>query len=476
MKKIVFYSWQSDLPNSTNRSFLENALKRAALEIEHDGSIDIEPVIDRDTRGIAGAPDIASTIFAKITAADLVVADISIVSKQRGKRATPNPNVLIELGYALKTLGHERIVLVFNKAFGKIEDVPFDLKMRRMIPYELSEGLDDSSIVKKELINNFKAALISGLANVAKEDTSTEILKAIENQLPNKIIIVRKYSSSFLLELEKIKPKMFRDGGTTEELIGAISKTQPILAEFAKISETIALMNDMEAAKEIFKGFGKIYEKYYPEPNQSGLASKADGDFFKFIGHELFVIFTTPFLKEEKWSNIKEILSWNFKSENKRYGQGLQKISWTELNDYSPLLADESKKRNRIDLRADILKDRHISEGLASVAPFREFSDTDLFLYLYGEAKSVSEYHPTWYPVSITWLDHTPAFIGDAEDYTTGMEISNALNISDIDELKRRLYASNKLQFARFSPIVDNDIKKIGSKGGGQIITNVKEY
>ncbi|RVT46333.1 hypothetical protein ENE75_24670, partial [Rubrivivax albus] len=111
MKRTVFYSWQSDLPNATNRSFIENALKDAAKQIAQDESIGVDPVIDRDTQGMAGAPDISLAIFSKISAADLFVADISFVANNEN-RFIPNPNVMVELGYALKAKGHEALVLV----------------------------------------------------------------------------------------------------------------------------------------------------------------------------------------------------------------------------------------------------------------------------------------------------------------------------------------------------------------------------
>ena len=65
MKKIVFYSCQSDLPNPTNRGFIQQALENAVNTIASDDTVEVEPVLDRDTQGIAGSPDIASTIFAK---------------------------------------------------------------------------------------------------------------------------------------------------------------------------------------------------------------------------------------------------------------------------------------------------------------------------------------------------------------------------------------------------------------------------
>lgn len=39
---------------------------------------------------------------------------------------TPNPNVMIELGYAIKSLGWDRIILLYDKDFGEIEEIPFE--------------------------------------------------------------------------------------------------------------------------------------------------------------------------------------------------------------------------------------------------------------------------------------------------------------------------------------------------------------
>jgi hypothetical protein len=146
----VFYSWQSDLPNATNRGLIGKALEDAAKSIREDGSIAIEPVIDRDTAGVPGSPDIASTILDKIERADVFVCDISIINLGAG-RPTPNPNVLIELGYALKVLGPDRIVMVLNSAYGSPELLPFDLRMRRVIPYEMREDVSERAPTRRGL-------------------------------------------------------------------------------------------------------------------------------------------------------------------------------------------------------------------------------------------------------------------------------------------------------------------------------------
>jgi hypothetical protein len=100
MADSIFYSWQSDLPNATNRGFIERALQAAAAAIRDDDSLTVSPVIDRDTLGVPGAPDIATTIFAKIDSAAVFVCDVSIINAGQPSRPTPNPNVLIELMFS----------------------------------------------------------------------------------------------------------------------------------------------------------------------------------------------------------------------------------------------------------------------------------------------------------------------------------------------------------------------------------------
>ncbi len=163
MRRLIFYSWQSDLPNATNRSFIQQALENVGKAISADNTIDVDPVIDRDTQGVAGAPDIAKTIFKKVEAADAFVADVSLIGGRRKGRPTPNPNVLVELGYALHALGEELVVLVFNTAYGRLEQLPFDLKMRRAIPYNMPESPADRAPERKALEAKLSYAIRSAL-------------------------------------------------------------------------------------------------------------------------------------------------------------------------------------------------------------------------------------------------------------------------------------------------------------------------
>ncbi|MFB9127596.1 hypothetical protein E2553_41550 [Paraburkholderia dipogonis] len=96
--------------------------------------------MDRDTANLVGTPDIAQSILAKIATADMFVADVSIISGSQQGRPTPNPNVLVELGYAVAELGWENVVLVMNSAYGGPDQLPFDLRGRRTVVYEMRDG------------------------------------------------------------------------------------------------------------------------------------------------------------------------------------------------------------------------------------------------------------------------------------------------------------------------------------------------
>lgn len=133
----VFYSWQSDLPNKFNRNLIECATRKAVKSADKKHPYTF--VFDKDTRKEPGSPDIKQTILKKISLCQFMVADVSLVNRQDEGRMTPNPNVLFELGYAVHRLGWERIILIYNTSYGRVEELPFDLRPHRPILYELGE-------------------------------------------------------------------------------------------------------------------------------------------------------------------------------------------------------------------------------------------------------------------------------------------------------------------------------------------------
>ncbi|WP_321969274.1 hypothetical protein [Paraburkholderia tropica] len=58
-------------------------------------------------------------------------------------KASPNPNVVFELGYAVARLGWERVVLLFNTQYGEFPgDLPFDFDRHRAMPFKAVASTD----------------------------------------------------------------------------------------------------------------------------------------------------------------------------------------------------------------------------------------------------------------------------------------------------------------------------------------------
>jgi hypothetical protein len=137
----IFWSWQSDLNPRVTRELIRDALA-SALENLH-AELDERHELTSDTQGVAGSPDIVATILAKIDAAAVFVGDVTPVAVSREGRAVANPNVLIELGYAKRALGLNRVIMVWNTAFegAHVDRLPFDMRGRRgPISYYLPAG------------------------------------------------------------------------------------------------------------------------------------------------------------------------------------------------------------------------------------------------------------------------------------------------------------------------------------------------
>ena len=187
----VFYSWQSDLPSSRTRYLIQDCIDEAIKKVSSSVN-GITFVADRDTKGLTGAPPIPQTIFSKIDECDLFIADVSLVNKyqcfaldeesdidcdekkkntgsidEQGKKSeikyTPNPNVLIELGYAVNRLGWERIICFINTDYGAIEELPFDLEHQRVTPFSFIQK------TRKAVLDQLRPILVDTILEFAEK-------------------------------------------------------------------------------------------------------------------------------------------------------------------------------------------------------------------------------------------------------------------------------------------------------------------
>ena len=176
--KNIFFSWQSDLDSKTHRNFIEKCIKKSIKSINKNEDLHIFVEYDRDTLGLLGTPDISSSIFDKIRKCALFVADISNIASN-SQRSIPNPNVLIELGFAINVLGWDRIICFFDTNTGKIENLPFDIRQKRVLAYNPFQENEEKKIVS--ILNENILALYSQgkLANPLNDYMKGRIDKCI---------------------------------------------------------------------------------------------------------------------------------------------------------------------------------------------------------------------------------------------------------------------------------------------------------
>lgn len=193
MEIITFYSWQSDTDRKIGRNFIQNCIEDSIdkvnkqLKSNQKGLNHVKNLIlDQATERTLGSVDIANSLFDKIDLCNIFICDISIVQNSR-KRKHPNPNVLIELGYAASRIGWENVIMIFNTSKCKVEKLPFDIRSRRVFDYKLSSSTSPEikTQEKKRLKERITAALYDQAlaANSIKNDPIIRILPYVWNRI-----------------------------------------------------------------------------------------------------------------------------------------------------------------------------------------------------------------------------------------------------------------------------------------------------
>ncbi len=168
MTFTIFYAWQSDRSGGVCRHLIRKALENAAAALAEEVKASVEDAprpdlsVVSDTGGVSGTPPVAETILRRISECDAFVADLTPVASRPNGGMAPNPNVLVEYGYALRAVGDERVVSIMNTEFGHPRELPFDLRHRRWpVPYALAEGVNDKErqTASEQLVRHLKLAL-----------------------------------------------------------------------------------------------------------------------------------------------------------------------------------------------------------------------------------------------------------------------------------------------------------------------------
>jgi hypothetical protein len=447
LQKTVFYSWQSDLPNSTNRGLILDALERAAKTIRSDGSVEVEPVVDRDTQNVPGAPDIAHTILQKIEKASAFVADVSIINPGVG-RPSPNPNVLIELGYALRALGNPRTVLVANTANGPVESLPFDLRTKRVLSYHLPSGAEDKPDQRKKLQEGLESALRAIFVQAPlpqfpiSPSTADQAVESIEKKASDQNRCCVKVVKEIAERVQELTPKLVRENGNEwdDALVEAIGQTRPLVEDFARVADAAAAQDSRVAVLGLFKGFAPLFTQYTLEPGTYGGFNEVQFDLPKFVGHELMVTLFSALIGEGRWKIVADLCREPIIIPNAtRRFSNESSVTYLYASEHIKLLEyrNDRLKLNRVSLHADLLKGRHEAGRLGEFSHWRNFQDADVFLYLRSAFEQPQlDLWRIWRPWSAKILERCPNFLLEAVYLEKAKLLLEPLGVQNVQVFK----------------------------------------
>ncbi len=267
----VFYSWQSDLPNDTNRKFIEKSLQIAINKVVEkiSGKLQLEIKLDQATQDVSGARIISEEIIKKVDECHIFLGDVSLIGKVREKYV-PNPNVLVELGYGAKSVGYENCILVFNEKYGKVKDSPFDYVNRRILLYEC-EVNDDTNKKIKELSEKIEHEIINIIMVYLTKDSlpkvkELESLKKIVSELERFTEKLSNEDADRANLIHKEMGEILEEAQRTESLEKKLHlrrKGKELLEELKLIKETASkkLKCSGKELTEVYKALDKNFNK-----------------------------------------------------------------------------------------------------------------------------------------------------------------------------------------------------------------------
>lgn len=424
-RRKVFYSWQSTLPNNTNRGLIEKALKQALKKLNRD-----DVVFDRDTVGDPGSPHIAERIYHKIANANVVVADVSIINK--GARKIPltcNPNVLMELGYAVGKLGWERIILVCNQLEGGPDKLPFDLKFHRAIAYDPA----DKASFAVRLQHALTAALAASEAPSLRQTSALEDACALVSSVRG-APKAREFMHELTTQLSLLAPDLGPDAGGGDEeyrqrLLGALEETVPLVEGYSQLSLAIAEHDATSTATALLGALTPLARRCDTQRSDGGSTTRCQYDFYRFLVLELVIVLVAHLLKQERWQSLNALLRAPVPIEG-RYKES--------VGFFYDLVPGPVELLTKDLLVSKTMMARYSKAPLAHYLTQDEFTDADFFLLLrggVGEQQFVGNEPRWWWPSRLAVMTdvRVPRFLSIAQSKEGAQQLATALDVDAME-------------------------------------------
>jgi hypothetical protein len=453
----TFYSWQSDLEGRSNRNLIEDALTKAAKTLRADDSLRVEPVIDRDTAGAAGAPDIATTIFAKIDMAHAFVADVSFITppapEEPSRKRCPNPNVLFELGFALHRLGWSRIVLVFNEHYGAVNDLPFDLRGKRVITYTSAPEDTDRATPRRLLHDRFVDALRPiALAPAPPEDTVIDrAISAVSSAQSARRSELRAATADIFSRLATVAPDLAKDTPDTAAFVNGLDAATRAIADYHALAAAAALHDDREAVEVLLLALEPIAAGYNIPRGFSGVHWPYQFEYWSQVGYELVLGLVAMLLRERRFETLAEALRTRLRVPNGP-GYAPDQVRLTYLNPRTSFHASMWGQSTRggskryVSAIGQLLTARYTEPPLDRVVGVTELQAADLLFTMWSSCIPVAA-EADWTAYAAVLKSDPPRFLTDAIRVGPARQLAQTLGFASpealrdfvVDQLPRRL-------------------------------------
>ena len=354
-----------------------------------------------------------------------------------------------------------------NAPFARLQAVPLDA-----LPVTKWVDPDDAFLTVTEAIRMVVDQFASRPPHSAftpRQQNPTPAAQSITAIMAgDEIIGTRGFFRWFVEEMDNSAPNFQQKAEKDDLVVNAIEDTQSIAAQFASVAEVISARNARDAARELYKGFGMILDRYNPKPS-SGVYHTTDSDYYKFLGHELFVMLFAFLVHDERWSIIGDLLAQGIAvSTSDNHVPAVE--PYTAVSELLGSLENRNLRlqMHRASLHADLLNTRHSKGPLGELVPMQQLVNSDFFLFLRSVIHPLPSGFAGWRPWSTINMEQSQ-FLLEARYRNYALNLLHPLGVDDIHALRDSVAkgrARLKALFSRsplFDPLPWFNIDEIGT-------------
>jgi hypothetical protein len=352
--------------------------------------------------------------------------------------------VLLELGYAIREKGWNRVLMVMNTAHGMPELLPFDLRGHRVMTFRAGLDQPEHAEGQEALVSQLGLgirALLEGLLPVVGETVTapslaSQAVTAVETGRPNRANLTRRFSSDLAARLSEAAPDLAKPHYDRPALLDGLRQAVPITAEFARVASAAAEMNDDEVAEELMRGLEAVVNRSYLRAGFVGKFWNHQFDFYRFSSWELLLILVACLLRERRWEILGRVLTTRLYVRRTAFENSPEHVGI----EYFGLDIQTLTGTTSVSEIGDTLRELSLSNPLTEVITFEELQAADYLLFLRLDLPSpqASEW-PRWYTWAGVLLSDPPRFLIDAIRMTEASQLGETIGVPGAALVQERL-------------------------------------